>query len=371
MRNFAILGARVQPTQAVGGVIDTVVMDDVPVRCAIVETDEPVFDRNDAANDRNVLVRVRAFSLNYRDKNRIFMTTRSGFETSFYVVGSEFVGEVLDAGPGVTRVAAGDRVIGDCAYPSSGVEGVGAGVPTNHASKEIQIFHEAKLAKIPDSMPDDVAAAFSIGGQTTYSMIRRLEIFEGANVLVTAAKSNTSLFAINALRDRKTNLYVTSSSNRFEDELKSMGVKEIAVIDHATPFVGHPAVARAMERGGIHFVIDPYWDLHFSRAVEVMAIGGKYISCGVYDQYLAVIGKPPPQVYRTGREFISMMLKNLHVLGNCIGLCSDLAQAIDDYHAGKLDVVIDSTYSHGQEGAFLDRTYNAKDRFGKVVYQYS
>ena len=368
MRNLAILGARVQT--APGGV-DTVLMDDVSIRCAIIETAEPVFDRNDPANRRNALIRVRAFSLNYRDKNRIFVTNRYGSDTGFYVVGSEFVAEVLETGPDVTRVAPGDRVIGDCAYPFSGASDVPPGVPTNHASREVQILHELKLAKIPDAMSDPVAAAFTIGAQTTYSMIRRLEIFESANVLITAAKSNTSLFAINALRGRKVNVYATSGSNRFEHELKEMGVTELVVIDHSTPLAGHAALAAAMDHGGIHFVIDPFWDLHFSRAVEVMTIGGKYISCGVYDQYLSVIDKPPLVRQSTGREFLFIMMRNLHVLGNCIGLCSDLSQAIYDYQSGKLDVVVDSVYSQGQEAAFLDRTYNAKDRFGKVVYRYS
>ena len=43
-------------------------------------------------------------------------------------------------------------------------------LPANHASKEFQIFHKAKLTKIPDSMPDETAASFSIGAQTTYAV---------------------------------------------------------------------------------------------------------------------------------------------------------------------------------------------------------
>jgi len=32
---------------------------------------------------------------------------------------------------------------------------------------------------------------------------------------------------------------------------------------------------------------------------------------------------------------------------------------------------VDSVFSDGRIAAFLDRTFNAKDRFGKVVYQYN
>jgi NADPH:quinone reductase-like Zn-dependent oxidoreductase len=371
MRNFAILGPGARQEQVGGGRIHTVEMDGVPVRCAIVETAGPRFDRGDPANERKVLIRVKAFSLNYRDKNRIFTMNRHGANMGFYAVGSDFAAEVLEIGPGVTQVAPGDRVVGDAAYPFSGDAAVPPGIPTNHGSKELQIISELKLARIPDEMTYRDASGFTVGAQTTYSMIRRLEIFEGANVLVTAAKSNTSLFAIHALRNRNVNVYVTSGSTSFERDLKQMGVKEIAIIDHSTPLAGHPALAGAMPGGGMHFVIDPFWDLHFSRSLEVMAMSGKYISCGIYDQYLGLIGKPPLPPQHSGREFLLMLMKNLHVLGNCIGLREDLARALSDYQSGKFKVTIDSTYTSGQEGEFLDRTYNARDRFGKVVYQYS
>jgi NADPH:quinone reductase-like Zn-dependent oxidoreductase len=369
MRSFAILGAWVEERHPGCGAIQTVVMDDVPIRCAVMHTADPVFDHAEPANRRKVLVRVKAFSLNYRDKNRIFTMVRNGSGHGFYPIGSEFVAEVLAVGPEVTRVAMGDRVIGDCAYPDSGAAGVAPGVPSNHGSKEFQILHEVKLVKVPDSMPDTVAAAFSIGAQTNYSMIRRLELFAGANVLVTAAKSNTSLFAINALRNRNVNIYATSSSRRFETELRAMGVKDLAIIDESGKLLGHPALDGA--KGGIHFAIDPYWDLHRSRVLEVLAFGGKYISCGLYDQYLAMIGKPPIKPQEAANDFPFILMKNLHMLGNCIGASSDLTAALGDFAAGALNVNIDRSYSRGQEAEFVDRTYNSKDRFGKVVYQYN
>jgi NADPH:quinone reductase-like Zn-dependent oxidoreductase len=300
------------------------------------------------------------------------MMAVKGSENGFYVVGSEFVAEVLDVGPGVTGLVPGDRVIGNNSYPSSGWDGLAPGVPTNHASKEVQLFHQAKLIKIPTSMPDDVAASFSIGAQTTYSMIRRLEMFDGANVLVTSGKSNTSLFAINALKNHNVNVYVTSSSDRFASELEQRGVKQIFVVPpECRNFVEHSEIAeKIMPSGGFHFVIDPYFDLHLSRVLDAMAIGAKYITCGLYDQYLTLIQQPALPKYGTGRELMTAMLKNLQITGNCIGLTSDLQKAIGDFDAGALDVIVDSVFSGSQITEFLDRTYNSKDRFGKVVYRY-
>jgi NADPH:quinone reductase-like Zn-dependent oxidoreductase len=372
LRNFAILGAKAKMMLPEGAMIDTIVMNDVPVTCGIVETSDPAFDREKAGGEHDVLIRVKAFSLNYRDKNRIFSMMIKGVDTGFYVVGSEFVAEVLAIGPAVSGVAVGDRVIGNNSYPKADVEGVAPGVPSNHASKEMQILHETKLIKIPDSMTNATAAAFSIGAQTTYSMVRRLEIFDGAKVLVTAAKSNTSLFAIQALRQRNVNVFAISTSNSFSAELESMGVKELIVVDpECETFAAHPVIGPLVTRiGGFDFVIDPYFDLHLSRSIDVMAVGAKYITCGLYDQYLEMIHQQRPRSYRTNRELISVMIKNLHIIGNCIGLTSDLQAALDDYDRGTLKVAVDSVYSGREVGAFLDRTYNARDRFGKVIYQY-
>jgi NADPH:quinone reductase-like Zn-dependent oxidoreductase len=146
----------------------------------------------------------------------------------------------------------GDRVIGNNAYPQSGVPGLPAGVPTNHASHEFLVLHRAKLARIPEGMPDSVAASFSIAAaQTSYSMIWRLDLPRGASVLVAAAKSNTSLFAIAALAGRGFDLYALSTSDRFAEELHRPGVEELFVADPSRgPLAADPAIASAAARIG-------------------------------------------------------------------------------------------------------------------------
>jgi NADPH:quinone reductase-like Zn-dependent oxidoreductase len=371
MRNFAILSCAAQATQPNVMFASTVEIDGVPVRCAIVETPDPVFDRGDPSNARRVLIRVRAFSLNYRDKRFLFSMALKGPDTGFFSVGSELMGHVLETGPEVTRFRPGDRVMGNNAYPESGAHGVLPGVVSNHASRELQILHEVKLTRIPDSMPDATAAAFSIGAQTSYSMIRRLQVLEGASVLVTAARSNTSLFIIEALRRLKVRLYALTTSGRFSDALKERGANEVIVMNPVQPFLDHPALADVAKNGGIQFVFDPYFDLHFSQALDVMGMGAKYVTCGIQNQSSDLTGRHAVSNGRTGREFLNICVKNLQILGNCIGVDEDLERASCDYAKGLLQVQLDSTSSHGETGAFLDRTYNSPDRFGKVVYQYS
>jgi NADPH:quinone reductase-like Zn-dependent oxidoreductase len=373
MRTFAICSSDVPFLQPGNRSLGSLDIEGVPVVCGIVEAKPPAFDPRSAEQHRHVLVRVKAFSCNYRDKALILRMATSRSRGAFYAIGSEFVGEVVSVGSEVADLVPGERVIGNNAYPQSGVPGLPAGVPANHASHEFLVLHRAKLARIPEGMPDSVAASFSIAAQTTYSMIRRLDLPRGASVLVTAAKSNTSLFAIAAVAGRGFDLYALSTSDRFAEELHRLGVKELFVADPSRgPLAVDPAIASAAARiGGFVGVIDPYFDVYLPHMPAIMAVGGRYISCGLYDQYLGLVSRPaPPPGAPPAAALMTAIIKNISIIGNCIGSTEDLGDALADYGTGRLPVRIDRVFGGSETVAFLERTYNARDRFGKVVYAY-
>ncbi|MEO1376421.1 MAG: zinc-binding alcohol dehydrogenase family protein [Cyanobacteria bacterium J06635_10] len=374
MRNIAICGSQLKPSILNNEVIDTIDLEGIKVNCGLINTRDPNFDSNAPKNKFMVLVKIRAFSCNYRDKNLILKTATTAPDTSFYVIGSEFVGEVIDIGAEVTELKIGDSVIGDGCYPYSRVEGVIGGLPTNNGSKEYQIFHYSKLIKIPSQMPKEVAAAFPIGGQTSYSMIRKLNITPGENILVTAAKSNTSLFAINALQKYDVNVYAVSTSMQFKEQLEQMGVKKLIQIDpnQESLLYNEEIVEIVRETGGFNCVIDPLFDIYLGKVIHTIATEGRYVTCGFYDQYSHLTNQNFEYRGCNMQQIIEwVMTQNIQIIGNCIGYTTDLQQAIQEYTDGSLNVMIDSVFKEKEIGAFFDRTYNAKDRFGKVIYQYN
>jgi NADPH:quinone reductase-like Zn-dependent oxidoreductase len=373
MRSIAICGDNVASIVSEPSFVTDIEMNGVPILCGLIHTDAPIFDASNPANAAKVFVRIRAFSCNYRDKAMIFTTATQSTPNRFNAVASEFVGEVMAVGAAVTDLQVGDRVIGNNTYPNSGVPGVLAGVPSNHSSKEYRIFHQAKLIKIPSTMPDEVAAAFSIGAQTTYSMLRKLQIQEGENILVTAAKSNTSLFAIQALKQYNVNVYAMSTTRRFETELLAMGVKQLIQIQPDQEDWIEPQIASQLwqEIEGFDCIIDPFFDVHFLKLFPTLKPGGRYTTCGLYDQYSHLIQqKFEDQEIGIRELLIPVMINNLQIIGNCIGLKEDLERAIADYSAGKFSVTIDSVFTDNQVADFFNRTFNHPERFGKVVYRY-
>jgi NADPH:quinone reductase-like Zn-dependent oxidoreductase len=376
-RGFAICGSAIPARNPLNGSFATVPIEGIPVVCAVLPSHRPRFTRRAPEFARRVLLRVRAFSCNYRDRALILRMAKFGPPDSFYLIGSEFCAEVIETGAGVTRVAIGDRVIGDNDYASlpRGPRPAGwcGGLPTNHASREYLVLPEEKVMPIPAAMPDRVAAAFSVGAQTTYSMIARLGVRAGANVLVTAARSNTSLFAIATLRRLGANVYATTRSSGFADRLRALGVGTLFQVGQAGQgFSEHPELRETADRiGGFECVIDPFFDVHLRQVLPVMAFGGRYVTCGLFDQHVDLLARGPvdPPIDYRGALGLAVV-KNIELIGNCIGRSCHLAEAIREYERGEWDVAIDSVFTGDEAGVFLDRTFNAPERFGKVVYAY-
>jgi NADPH:quinone reductase-like Zn-dependent oxidoreductase len=372
MRSFGIGGAGIDLAAHADAGLQTTTVDGIPVSCGIVTGPAPRFDGGAAAHVDAVMVRVHAFSCNYRDKYRILAMATRGPADRYHVVGSEFVGEVIAVGSEVHHVAVGDRVIGDNHWPSGRSPSPRAGVPSNHASREYLILKGHKVAAIPRTMSAEVGAAFSIGAQTAYSMLAKLDVRAGHHVLITAGSANTSLFAINAVRRTGAHVYVTTSAPHRVPALRRLGVDAVLCVDPALPDLGPEAAALARSIAGFDAVLDPFFDLHLTKVLPLMASGGRYTTCGFYDQYLELLDRgpaPPRPDYTTALQ--TAMINNITIIGNCVGVTADLERALRDHAAGAFDVVIDSVFQDGAPAAFLGRTYDARDRFGKVVFIYA
>ena len=328
-------------------------------------------------NTGMVLIRKDAFSCNYRDKAMIMSFISQMNENlkeelhTYSPIGSEFVGTVIDVGKNVIDLKIGDRVIPNAQYPFAADAELHPGIPTNQASKKIQALPAKQLLRVPTQMPDDVAASFTIAGHTIYSMLEKANLKTGDNVLVTSLKSNTSLGIVSALKCKGVNIWGITTSAHFVDEFVSMGLNKIIVVDHRVrDFSEVEEISEFVkETGGFDVVFDPFFDLHLSKITSCMNVNSRYLSCGFYNQFRLkekadVVGKSMDNI------IIDCILKNISIIGNCLGQKRHLEQAVQDYISGKFDIKIDSVISGGEIAYFFDRTFNDPDRFGKVVYKY-
>ena len=161
---------------------------------------------------------------------------------------------------------------------------------------------------------------------------------------------------------------------KFADELKQMGVKELIQIDSKqTSILENERVAEIVNSiDGFDCVIDPFFDLYLGKVIKAIAIEGRYITCGLYDQYSHYTNREFNYYGSHMGEILSYaLLNNIQIIGNCIGYSSDLQAAIDDYRSGKLHVAVDSIFGDREVKKFFEKTYNNKQRFGKVICRYN
>lgn len=335
--------------------------------CAEADVPDPEFPRDDPAYACVVRVRVLAFSCNYRDRGKIHAAVREG---RVWAVGSEFVGIVEAVGPAVEGLAEGDRVIGDNAYPITDGGRARPGLPTTHASLEILMVDAAKLIRVPPAMPTAVAAGFSIGAQTAYSMVSKLPEDGRGRVLVTAGRSNTSLFALAALRAAGGyEVVVATSASSEHHRLLELGADAVVQLPKAGGAPGGQSDAASVldPHGPFDAILDPFWDVHMAPILDRLRNGAVYVTCGYLAQGGGGSAPPPIPTYHLMSR---VLVGNLSLVGNCLGTRAHLEQALDDYVDGRLPVVVDSVWNTPAAADFLTRSFDHADRFGKVVYSY-
>jgi NADPH:quinone reductase-like Zn-dependent oxidoreductase len=127
--------------------------------------------------------------------------------------GTDFAGVVDRAGPGVTAVAPGDKVIG--------------WVETRSSQAEFVVAEAANLTALPSGLPWEVAGAIPVAGFTAWAMVRAVELTPADTVVVAGAAGGVGAIAVQlARRAGATVIGLASPSNH--DWLRRHGVIPVA-----------------------------------------------------------------------------------------------------------------------------------------------
>ena len=106
-------------------------------------------------------------------------------------------------------------------------------------------------------------------------------------------------------------------------------------------------------------------------ALRLLTAGGRYVTCGLAEQYPLPERQVPRETLDLRSAIGEAILRNIRIVGNCLGTTTDLQQAISAYRSGHLSVVLDSVQRGNHARGFLRRTFIATGRFGKVVFSYT
>jgi len=337
-----------------------------------IELEQPDFDPENPKNHEYVLVKVTAFSCNYRDKALLLENYNSVkcSDRLFVPFGSEFSAEIVAIGKDINKseFQVGDRVMSNCSYPNSGDQNISPGVSTNFASLGWLRLHKNKIIKVPTTLNDGEAACFSIGSQTASSMIRRSGILtNGGNALVLSARSNTSLFIIKQLLSYGITPLCLSTSEWSDEEVKKVYPSRIETVSRAMKSTPNEVMKQK-----ITHVFDPFFDMNLSYALYYLQTGGTYITCGLRDQHPLLSDSTPKNIEPLVRDALSMsIVKNISILGNCLGTNDDLENAIQLQSKVRTGPIIDSEYRIEEGVNFVEQYFFSFSRFGKCVLHFN
>ena len=232
-----------------------------------------------------VLVRMRAASLNFRDlavaSGRYMMSK----VPPDLVPLSDGAGEVAETGPGVTRVKAGDRVtpifmqswMGGDMEPADGTTALGGAI--DGVLAEYAVFDERGLVHIPDHLSFEQAATLPCAAVTAWNALTGLHPIVAGQTVLILGTGGVSIFALQFAHAAGARVIATSSSDDKLARAKAMGASD-GINYKANP--EWQAAVRELTGGrGVDHVVEVGGPGTLQRSVGAARSGGVVTLIGV------------------------------------------------------------------------------------------
>ncbi len=307
---------------------------------------------------KEVLMRVRASSLNYRD----LMVLKGGGRgpTKLGVIPlSDGAGEVAAIGDGVTRVKIGDRIAG-CFHPRwfGGpikrdylTDRLGANLDGMLA--EYAVLSEEALVHLPSHLSFEEAATLPCAAVTAWVALTGHHRVTAGDTVLTQGSGGVSVFALQLARVLGARVIATTSTAEKAERLKALGASEVI---NYTETPDWDEKARELTDGrSVDCVVEIGGPGTIAKSLKALAVGG----------HISLIGG---SLSRSGAGLDPLLLT-----GRGITLSSISVGSRTDFEAMNraiamhgLRPVIDRTFPFAEAKAAY-RHFEGRGHFGEVV----
>ena len=308
--------------------------------------------------ERDVLVRIRAVSLNYRD----LLTVKGGYGSRQklpLIPLSDSAGVVEAVGSGVTQFKAGDKVIGSFfenwigGRPTRDKLAGALGGSADGVLCEYRVFRQEALILSPPHLSFEEAATLPCAGLTAWGAVVGAGATKPGDVVLTQGSGGVSLFALQFASMCGARIIATSSSDAKIEKLKNLGA------DKTVNYVSVPEwgkLAREMTAGnGVDLVVEVGGVGTLNESIRATRIGGTIALIGV-------LAGPSPGASRLPL----IVMQQQRIQGVTVGPVEDLQAMANAMAAVKLRPVIDRVFAFEDcKEAFA---YMAEGKhFGKIA----
>jgi len=303
-----------------------------------------------------VLVRLRAATLNYRD----LVATAGGYGShqrhENLIPLSDGAGEVIEVGPGVKAWSTGDRVVGHIfpkwltGKPNEERLSASLGGSVDGVACEYRVFGENEILRVPDHLSYEEAAALPCAALTAWvSVIAQGQIGPGQSVL-TQGTGGVSLFALQFAKMAGAEIVATSSSAEKLERLRKLGASHV-INYKEDPNWGHTALR--FVPSGIDLVVEIGGGQTISQSLRAVRMGGTVSVIGV------VAGA------RHDLNVPVLIMKNVRLQGASAGNRDHFADMLAAIARHKLHPVMDQTFPLADLRAALEHLKSGR-HVGKV-----
>lgn len=312
-----------------------------------------------SAGPGEAVVKMHAWSLNYRDLLVVRGLYKPKLKFPFQMI-SDGAGEVVEVGPGVTRVKVGDRVAG--AFMQAWIEGgpsdektlsaLGGDIPGLAA--EYVVLDADGLVKAPDNLNYEEAATLPCAALTAWNaLVTSGKLAAGDTVLVQGT-GGVSIFALQFAKMLGARVIATSSSDEKLARAASLGASD-TINYKSTPDWGR--MAREITAGrGVDHVVEVGGVGTLAQSLNAVRSGGRVSMIGV----LTGAASDPAPIF-------PILMKSVTVQGIFVG-SREMFEAMNAAIAfNDLKPVIDSKHFSFDEFPQALRYMESGAHFGKIV----
>jgi NADPH:quinone reductase-like Zn-dependent oxidoreductase len=308
-----------------------------------------------------VLVRMRAASLNYRD----YMVVKGDYNPKLkrpMVPLSDGAGVVEEVGAGVTQFKKGDRVAG-CFFqgwmdgpPSREKVSSALGGGIDGVLREYAVFSQDGLVPAPSPLSDEETATLPCAGLTAWhALFEDKPPIPGETVLIQGT-GGVSVFALQFAASAGLRAIVTSSSDEKLARARQLGAAE-TINYKSTP--NWEEIARKLNGGeGIDRVIEVGGSDTLPRSLKAVRMAGIVSVIGVLSGVEETLGPRP------------ILMNSVHIQGIYVGSRAMFQRMNRAIELHRIKPVIDKTFEWTEIKEAL-QYMGTQQHFGKICLRWS
>lgn len=305
-----------------------------------------------------ILVRMRAASLNYRDLMIARGLYMGGPVAQSVIPLSDGAGEVIAVGPGVTRFRAGDRVASTFFRGwTDGAPGTGPRIalgapPADGVLAEQVVLDEQDAVTLPAHLSFEAGATLSCAAVTAWHALMVVSTVRPGDTALVLGTGGVSMFALQFARMAGARVIATSSSDEKLSRAQALGAS--AGINYRSQPEWQQEVLRLTDGRGADHIVEVGGVGTLGRSIQSVAAGGRILLIGVLTGFA---GDCNPY---------GLMTKGASLHGIFVGsraMFEKMNRAIAEH---RVEPVIDRVFAF-EEAASAYRHLETGSHFGKIV----